>query len=81
MKKKLQKYGTITLAGALLLSSNLPVIQIANAETKDASSLIINEVYGGGGKVSKDGMKHRSNMTLLNYIIQQMKMFRLMNFL
>ena len=48
MKKKFYRYGTITLAGALLLSSNLPVIHIANAESQDASSLMINEVYGGG---------------------------------
>ena len=56
MKKKFYRYGAITLVGALLLSSNLPVIHIANAESQNASSLMINEVYGGVGKVSQDGM-------------------------
>ncbi|WP_342431242.1 choice-of-anchor I family protein [Neobacillus sp. FSL H8-0543] len=53
--KRFQRFGRISLVSALLLSSNPLNATIASAETDAPSKLIINEVYGGGGKVSKDG--------------------------
>lgn len=57
MKSKgmFHKLGTVSLASALLLSSTPLGANFVSAETDANSKLIINEVYGGGGKVSKDG--------------------------
>lgn len=50
-----RKLGTLTLAGVLLLTSNPASFDLTSAETTAETKLIINEVYGGGGKTSKDG--------------------------
>ena len=54
-KGMFHKFGTVSLASALLLSSAPLSANFVSAETDASSKLIINEVYGGGGKVSKDG--------------------------
>lgn len=53
-----RKFGPLFLAG-LLLASNFPAsFHSAKAEKVSQSKLIINEVYGGGGKASKVSFKN-----------------------
>jgi predicted extracellular nuclease len=54
-KGSLRRFGVFSLAGILLLSSNPVIPDHVSAEPDASSKLIINEVYGGGGKESKDG--------------------------